>query len=197
VEGRFFNYSTVNVHAPAEDSEEKVKEDFYDALEKAYDACPKNDIKIVDGDFNAQLGNEMTFRPTIGMHIMHENTNDNGSRLIFFAASRNMVIGTTLSPHKEIHKRTRSSPDGNTYNQIDHILIDSRHKSNLMDVRSHRGVNIDSDHYLVMSRIRVRLSSAKKVARTPQEKYNTALLLTPQILNCTVKDSHKLLKKSP
>jgi hypothetical protein len=43
----------------------------------------------------------MTFRPTIGMHSMHENTNDNGPRIIFFAASRNLVIGTALFPHKD------------------------------------------------------------------------------------------------
>jgi endonuclease/exonuclease/phosphatase family metal-dependent hydrolase len=100
---------------------------------------------------------ETTFRPTIGMDSIHENTNDNGSRLIFFAASQNMVIGTTLFLHKEIHKRAWSSPDSNTYNQIDHILIDSRHKSNIKDVRSYRGANIDSDHYPVMSHIREHL----------------------------------------
>jgi hypothetical protein len=38
----FFNYSIVNAYASTEDSEDKVKEDFHDALEKAYDACPEN-----------------------------------------------------------------------------------------------------------------------------------------------------------
>jgi exonuclease III len=45
----FLNYSIVNAYAPTEDSEDKVKGDFHDALEKAYDACPENDIKIVAG----------------------------------------------------------------------------------------------------------------------------------------------------
>lgn len=58
IKGRFFNYSLINGHAPTEESSEDLKDDFYDALEKVYDECPGNDVKIVLGDFNAQLGKE-------------------------------------------------------------------------------------------------------------------------------------------
>ena len=44
---------------------------------------------------------------------------------------------------------TWRSPDGQTYNQIDHLLIDARHVSNVMDVRTFRGANIDSEYYLL------------------------------------------------
>jgi hypothetical protein len=73
-------------------------------LENAYVSCPKNDIEFIGGDFNAEFGKKMTFRPTIGMHSMHENTNGNRPRIIFFAASQNLVIGTTLFPHKDPQK---------------------------------------------------------------------------------------------
>ena len=43
-------------------------------------------------------------------------------------------------------------------NQIDHILIQKKHSSDLKDVRCKRGVNIDSDHYLVMAKILARIS---------------------------------------
>jgi hypothetical protein len=49
---------------------------------------------------------------------------------------------------------TWKSPDGNTFNQTDHLITDARHLSNLMDVRTYRGTNVDSDHYLVISNIR-------------------------------------------
>jgi hypothetical protein len=84
------------------------------------------------------LCREDIYLPTIGKHGLHPQSNDNGIRLINFAASRNMVIGSTIFSHKNIHKATWKSPDGQTMNQIDHILIDMRHKSNLMDVRSFR-----------------------------------------------------------
>lgn len=33
VKGRFFNYSTINAHAPTKESSEQQNEDFYDVLE--------------------------------------------------------------------------------------------------------------------------------------------------------------------
>lgn len=98
---------------------------------------------------NAKVGREPQFMPTIGKHSKHSETNDNGLRLISFAASKSLVVRSTMFPHKDIHKGTWKSPDGHTINQIDHVLIDSRHQSAIEDVRSLRGADCDSDHYLV------------------------------------------------
>jgi endonuclease/exonuclease/phosphatase family metal-dependent hydrolase len=103
------------------------------------------------GDFNTKIGQDEHLKPTIGMNSLHKDSDDNGMRLISFAASVGMVVGSTMFPHKDIHKVTWKSPDGNTTNQIDHILIDIHHKSNLQDMRSYRGANMDSDHYLIIA----------------------------------------------
>ena len=48
----------------------------------------------------------------------------------------------------DIHKYTLTSPDGITHNQIDHVLVDKRRQSSMIDVRSLRGADCDTDHYL-------------------------------------------------
>ena len=40
----------------------------YTLLEKTYDTCPGNDIKIIIGDINVQVGKKIMCVPTIGMH---------------------------------------------------------------------------------------------------------------------------------
>jgi hypothetical protein len=63
------------------------------------------------------------------------------------------IMGRTVdSQHMGIHKRTWKSPDGNVFNQTDHILIAVRYCSDLRDARSYRGANTDSDHYLIKSK---------------------------------------------
>jgi hypothetical protein len=112
------------------------------------------------------------YYPTTGKEALHQISNENGKRLINFAASRNMVIGTILFQHKEIHNISWRTPDAHHFSQIDHLLIDSRHVSHLMDVRSHRYADIDSDHFLILSRIRSRISNTKTFPGKSVEKYD-------------------------
>jgi endonuclease/exonuclease/phosphatase family metal-dependent hydrolase len=113
------------------------------------------------GDFNAKVGREDIFKPTIGNESSHKISNDNGVRVVNFATSKNLVVKSTLFPHRSIHKYTWTSPDGQTHNQIDHVLIDRRWHSSILDVRSLRGADCDTDHYLVVAKIRDRLAVSK------------------------------------
>jgi hypothetical protein len=95
-------------------------------------------MKILLGDFNAKVGREDIFKPTIGNGSLHEISNDNGVRLVNFATSENLRVKSTVFPQRNIHKYTWTSPDGKTHNQIGHILVDRRRHSNVFDVRSFR-----------------------------------------------------------
>jgi hypothetical protein len=46
-------------------------------------------MKILLGDFNAKVGREDIFKQTIGNESSHEISNDNGVRVVNFAASNN------------------------------------------------------------------------------------------------------------
>jgi len=67
--------------------------------------------------------------------------------------------------HQDIHNYNWTSPDGKTHNQFDHILIDRRWHSSILDEQSFRGPNCDNDHYLVDAKVRERLAVSKQEAK--------------------------------
>ena len=73
-------------------------------------------MKILLGDLNAKVGRENIFKLTIGNESLHQDSNDNGVRIVNFATSKNLVVKRMVFPHQNIHKYTWTSPDGKTYN---------------------------------------------------------------------------------
>lgn len=159
LKGRFMNISIINVHAPHNETSEADKDAYYEALSKTYDELPAHDIKIVIGDFNAKVGREEVYRPTIGKYSLHDTTNENGQRMVFYAAERNLVVKSTFFKHKPRHLATWKHPNVNfPPNQIDHILVSGRNFSDIIDVKTCWRANVDSDHYLVVTTIRAHLA---------------------------------------
>jgi hypothetical protein len=76
--GRWCHIITLNVNAPTKDKIYDVKHNFCKELERVFDKFPKCHMKILLGDFNAKVGREVIFKPTIGNESLHEISNDNG-----------------------------------------------------------------------------------------------------------------------
>jgi endonuclease/exonuclease/phosphatase family metal-dependent hydrolase len=111
--GRWCNIIVLNVHAPSEERSES-KYSFYEELEQVFYHFPKYHMKILLGDFNSKVAREIIFKLIIGNESLHQDSNDNGVRIVNFATSKNLVVKSTMFQHRNIH------------NQIDHILIDKR-----------------------------------------------------------------------
>lgn len=114
---------------------------------------------ILLGDFNAKIGREDMYRQTNEKYSLHKESNDNGLRLINLAIAKDLVINSTTFMRKDIHKQTWTSPDGRTRNQINHILIQRRFRSSILDVRSYRRADCSSNHYMVGSKMKIKLNS--------------------------------------
>ena len=152
------NVSVVVAYAPTEDAEDSVKDGFYNEVAGVLDGLPGHDVVFLTGDFNARVGSDSeSVSGVVGKHSLHAVSNNNGKRLADLCTLYGLVIGGSLFEHPNIHKGTWKSPDGRTVTQIDHICVSSRWKSSLLDVRSYRGADIGSDHYLVGGRFRLRL----------------------------------------
>jgi hypothetical protein len=93
-------------------------------------------MKILLEDFIAKVGREDIFKLTIGKESLHEMSSDTGVTVVNFAISKNLIVKSMMFPQHNIHKFTWTSPDGNTHNQNDHILIHSRWCSSIFNVRS-------------------------------------------------------------
>jgi len=63
-------------------------------------------MKILLGDFNEKVCRENIFKPTIGNESIHQDSNDNGVRIVNFATSKNLVVKSIMFPHRNIHKYT-------------------------------------------------------------------------------------------
>jgi hypothetical protein len=128
---------------------EKIRKE----LEQVFDHFPRYNMKILLGDFNAKVGRENIFKPTIGNEGLHQVSNDNWFRIKNCATSKNLVVKSTMFPHRNIHKYTWTSLDGQSHNQIDHMLIDRRRHSIILGIRSFRGGDRDTYHYLVVANL--------------------------------------------
>jgi hypothetical protein len=55
-------------------------------------------MKVLLGDFNAKVGREDFFKPTIGNESLHIISNDNGVSLVNFATTKNLRVKSTMFP---------------------------------------------------------------------------------------------------
>jgi hypothetical protein len=63
---RWCDIIILNVHALTEEKSDDVKGRFYEELEQVFDKFPNYHMKILVGTFNAKVGRDDIFKPTIG-----------------------------------------------------------------------------------------------------------------------------------
>lgn len=157
---------------------------------------PSHNDLLVIGDLNTKVG-----RPNEGREkIMGKNgcgeMNENGERLADICGLNDLVIGGTIFEHKEIHKLTWISPDGNVKKQIDHVLINGRWKHSLHSVTVKRGADVGSNHHLLLVTIKLQLRRNPIKMEEKGRRYNTARLRNPDVsknLSIAVKNKYEAL----
>ena len=89
--GRWCNVIVLNVRAPSEKKNVVSEVSFYEELEQF--PPPKYHMKVVLGDFNAKVGGgENIYKPTVMNESLHQDSNDNGIRIVNIATSKNLVV---------------------------------------------------------------------------------------------------------
>jgi hypothetical protein len=93
-----------------------------------------------------------------------------------------------MLPHRKIHKYTWTSPEGNAHNKTGHVLIDRRWHPSILDVRSFRGADCDTNRYLVVTKVRERRAMSKRAAR----KVDTERFIVKTLNEGDVKEQYQV-----
>lgn len=133
----------VQVYAPTALSPEEEIDSFYKVLEETIRVIPRREILVVQGDWNAKIGDTRSYdhlRTVVGSYG------------IFF---KNHIrrLYTWKSPG-DLHR-----------NQIDFITIDQRWKSSVTNAKTYPGADCGSDHQLVVAEVRIRFKTPRKSER--------------------------------
>ena len=119
------------------------------ALQVDYlELTPKKDVLFIIGDWNAKVGSQETPGVTgkFGLGIRNEA----GQRLIEFCQENALVIANTLFQQHKRRLYTRTSPDGQHWNQIDYLLCSQRWRSSIQSAKTRPGADCGSDHELLI-----------------------------------------------
>ena len=171
IRARFYSkyrkLTLIHAYSPTNDACIESKGEFYEQLEGTVQKCNRNDILLITGDLNAKVGKGTPEeRRILGQH---------SARLCAFCEMNGLAITGTIFPHNEIHKATWTSPNGRVKNQIDHTMIAKEYRSSVMDTVVRRGADMGSDHYLVETRLKLKLK------RNPREMKGRTTLDTQKL----------------
>ena len=91
--------------------------------------------------------------------------NERGELFVDFALANQLAIQNTMFQKHPRRLYTWTSPDGNTKNQIDYILIEKRWTTTMQDITTKPNADCDTDHELLMATLALKLKHKKKFTR--------------------------------
>ena len=172
------------------------KTDFFHNLRQTLRQIPDAEIRLIFGDFNARLHYVLDDdRPQVGSHILGKgfgflnnvspNTLENRELFVDFLKSEDFWAMNTqfqkysksFGAFSEVSNTENGPPwDATRYAQIDYSLAPSRWKNISQNVEALPDVQIDSDHFLVVLSIKIKLKAMMKQRRNSRFKFRTPSL---------------------
>ncbi|XP_067932821.1 craniofacial development protein 2-like [Watersipora subatra] len=145
----------VNAYAPTLAASSDDKDCFYHTLEDTIRKASILERVILLGDFNARIGEDHSSWPECIGHFGVGNINENGQRLLQLCCRNNLVVTNTLFPGKPHRKVPWCHPRSKKWHQLDFVITRSKHKEEFLNTRSYHSADCDSDHSLVVSKLRL------------------------------------------
>ncbi len=150
--------SIIQTYAPQQGRSLREKEQFYETLQEMTETIRHHENVIVMGDMNGHVGqNRDGVEHVIGEFSIGER-NQEGERIIDYCVMNNMSIMNTYYKHQESHKwtwyRWNAAQQGYTERSMIDLFLTNK-KNIFKDVRTIPSVSLDSDHRLVVAKLKI------------------------------------------
>ena len=160
--------TVVSAYAPQQALSDEAKESFYADLVLHTSKIDDKELIILGGDLNGHVG-----KTTSGYEDVHGGfgygvRNAEGERILEFGLALDMVVCNTLFQKRSSRLITFSSGGSNT--QIDYIMMKSRDKRFLKDVKVIPSEEVFSQHKLVVCDLSIRIKKEKTKPYIPKLK---------------------------
>ena len=171
------NFATVIcAYGPTLDSDEEIKDKFYDDLQTLFQRIPSTDKLVLLGDLNARVGTDHeVWEGILGRHGMGK-MNRNGLRLLSFSAENGLAITNTMFQMKNIYKATWMHPRSRHWHQIDFVLVKKSDLKEVQYTRVKRGANCWTDHRLLVSKMNLTIRPKTRRRQGTIKRMNCPLL---------------------
>ena len=158
LQGKPFNITVNQVHAPTSNAEEAEVEKFYEDLQDLLELTLKKDVHSRGLEFKSGSQETSGVTGKFGLGVQNEA----GQRLIQFCQENTLVIANTLFQQNKRRPYTWTSPDGQHQNQTDSILCSQRWRSTIQSTKTRPGADCGSDHELLIAKFRLKLKKWRK-----------------------------------
>ena len=176
-------YATLlSAYAPTLDSEDVIKDSFYELLDSAINQTPREDKLILLGDFNARVGREYHIWGGVIGHHGVGNMNSNGLRLLSLCSEHNLVITNTHFQLKNKHKTSWMHPRSKHWHLLDYVIIKKRDQQDAVQTRAMRGAECHTDHNLIRAKLKLTIRPLLS-RKPPSKKLNIPALKDPSTRN--------------
>lgn len=141
----------ISAYAPTLDSEQQIKETFYEQLEHQLRHIPKSHRIILLGDFNARVGKNSDIWPNvIGRHGVG-NINGNGELLLTKCVEHDLTITNTQFRQRNKYKGTWRHPRSGHWHMIDYVIVRRKHLKEVKITKAITNIDCWTDHRPVIS----------------------------------------------
>ena len=171
-----FNIVIVQVYAPTSTRPEDTIEKFYNDLDAAYKICGSQEIKIVIGDLNVNVGTKQDPLLELVERYWLGSRNERGDMWVDWCMTHDHVIMNTWFQHHKTHLYTWKSPGDGVRNQIYYITINKKFRNSILQVKGYPGADGGSAHVPIVATLRMKLRILKQ--KKADDKLETQLLRT-------------------